>query len=51
MIGGLVLGLVESLAVWRFDSNYRDVYVFAVLLVVLVVRPRGIMGERTSDKV
>ena len=52
MLGGLLLGLIESLAAGYmgdltggvFGSNYRDVYAFLVLVLVLMLRPSGLMG-------
>lgn len=45
MVGGLVLGLIESLAVTFINPAYRDVVAFAVLILVLVFRPTGLLGE------
>jgi branched-chain amino acid transport system permease protein len=58
MIGGILLGLIESLGAGYigdftndiFGSNYQDVFAFIVLIVVLVFRPSGIMGERVADR-
>ena len=58
MIGGLLLGLIEALGAGYigdftndvFGSNYQDVFAFIVLIVVLVFRPSGIMGERVADR-
>lgn len=46
MVGGLVLGFTESLAVTFVDSAYRDVIAFSVLILVLWVRPTGLLGGR-----
>ena len=46
VIGGLLLGIVESFSVAFFDGVYIDVVAFAVLVLVLMVRPTGILGER-----
>lgn len=51
MAGGVLLGLVENVGVWLFGGDYKDVYSFAVLMAVLVLRPRGLLGERVADKV
>jgi branched-chain amino acid transport system permease protein len=51
MVGGLVLGLAESVGIHFFGAEYKDLYSFGVLLLVLVVRPKGIMGERVAEKV
>ena len=58
MVGGIVLGLVESLVAgyigdWTggfIGSNYQDIVAFVVLILVLTVRPSGIMGERVADR-
>ena len=58
MIGGILLGLIESLGAGYigdftndiFGSNYQDVFAFIVLIIVLVFRPSGIMGERVADR-
>lgn len=51
MIGGLLLGLVESLATTFFPAAYRDVVAFIILIMVLIFRPWGLMGERIPEKV
>jgi branched-chain amino acid transport system permease protein len=51
IVGGLVIGLAENLAGAYFSSAYKDVIAFAVLLVVLAVRPSGILGGRSEEKV
>jgi branched-chain amino acid transport system permease protein len=49
MLGGLILGLVESLAVTFMNPAYKDVVAFAILILTLVFRPTGILGENVSD--
>jgi branched-chain amino acid transport system permease protein len=51
MLGGVLLGLAESLGIQYLGADYKEVYAFVVLLAVLVLRPRGLMGERVSEKV
>ncbi len=51
MLGGLILGLLEALATSFFPSAYKDVVAFTVLIVVLVFKPSGLMGERIREKV
>ncbi|MGH9019701.1 MAG: branched-chain amino acid ABC transporter permease [Acidimicrobiales bacterium] len=46
MIGGLILGIVESLSVVFVQAAYIDVVAFAILVLVLMFRPTGILGER-----
>ncbi len=58
MVGGIVLGLIESLGAGYLDqltggvfgSNYEDVFAFAVLCAVLILRPSGLLGERVADR-
>jgi branched-chain amino acid transport system permease protein len=51
MLGGIILGLTESLAVTFLPSAYKDVVAFAILITVLIVRPWGLVGEKVSEKV
>ncbi|MDQ6650504.1 MAG: branched-chain amino acid ABC transporter permease [Actinomycetota bacterium] len=46
VIGGLTLGVVENLSVSCVSSAWRDVIAFVILVLVLLVRPSGILGER-----
>ena len=58
MLGGLLLGLIESLGAGYmgditgglFGSNYRDVFAFLVLVLVLTLRPSGLMGVGSGDR-
>ena len=45
MLGGLLLGVIESLAVTFMDPAYKDVIAFLVLILVLTFRPEGLLGE------
>jgi len=51
MLGGILLGLTESLAVTFFPSAYKDVVAFAILIIVLIFRPWGLVGEKIPEKV
>src|SRR5208337_2343486 len=51
MIGGYILGAVEILVVAFLPSTYRDLVVFALLLVLLIFRPYGVLGKPTVQKV
>ena len=51
MIGGIAIGLIEFFGVTYWSSNYRDVYVFVVLILVLLLRPEGLLGRSTLEKV
>ena len=58
MVGGLLLGVIEALGAGYigdltggvFGSNYQDVFAFIVLIVVLVFRPSGLMGEKVAER-
>ena len=45
ILGGLILGLIESLGAGLLSSGYKDAYALIVLLAVLFFRPSGIMGN------
>jgi branched-chain amino acid transport system permease protein len=49
MVGGILLGVIESLAVTFLDPAYKDVVAFAVLILVLTFRPEGLFGEALAD--
>jgi branched-chain amino acid transport system permease protein len=51
MLGGILLGLTESLAVSFFPSAYKDVVAFTILIIVLIFRPWGLVGEKIPEKV
>ncbi len=58
MLGGLLLGIIESLGAGYIGpltggflgSNYQDVFAFFVLILVLVFRPSGLLGERIAER-
>jgi branched-chain amino acid transport system permease protein len=58
MLGGLLLGIIEALGAGYLGqltggvlgSNYQDIFAFAVLILVLTLRPSGILGEKVSDR-
>jgi len=51
VLGAMILGLTEALTTWGYGSEWNDVTTFAVLMLVLLLRPRGLLGERVADKV
>jgi branched-chain amino acid transport system permease protein len=51
MLGGIFIGLIEFLGVAYLSDKYRDVYVFGLLIIVLLVRPSGLLGKATVEKV
>lgn len=51
MLGGLLIGMTESLVVGYGTSSYRDAVAFGVLIAVLLVRPTGLLGKASVEKV
>ena len=51
MIGGLVIGLMETWLSATAYSTYRDAVAFAVLILILIVRPSGLLGSSVTEKV
>jgi branched-chain amino acid transport system permease protein len=58
MVGGVLLGIIEVLGAGYigtvtggvFGSNYQDIFAFIVLILVLTLRPQGLLGERVADR-
>ena len=53
VLGGLLIGFIEIVIVALFPalSGYRDAFAFIVLILVLLVKPTGLLGEKTTEKV
>lgn len=51
MIGGLSIGILETLVSGYGNSMYRDAAVFAFLIVILIIKPSGLLGKNTKEKV
>jgi branched-chain amino acid transport system permease protein len=58
MLGGILLGIIEAMGAGYIGditggvlgSNYQDIFAFAVLIIVLTLRPQGLLGERVADR-
>jgi branched-chain amino acid transport system permease protein len=50
IIGGLLIGIVETLGAAYISVPYKDAYAFIMLIAVLLVRPQGLFGERVAEK-
>jgi branched-chain amino acid transport system permease protein len=50
VLGGLLVGVVESLGAGYLSGNYKDIYAFILLIVVLMVRPAGLFGILAKTK-
>lgn len=51
MLGGILIGLIEALVTAYISSSYANALVFVVLILVLLVKPAGIMGKNVGEKV
>ena len=51
MIGGFAIGVVETLVTAAGLSTWKDGVVFAILIVVLLLKPTGILGKQITEKV
>ena len=51
MVGGIVLGLLESFGTSWFGGEWRDVFAFGFLILFLVFKPTGLLGERVVERV
>jgi branched-chain amino acid transport system permease protein len=58
MVGGLVLGLLEAFAAsylslftgGAFGAEYKDIFAFSILILILIFRPRGLLGEVVRER-
>ena len=51
MLGGFVIGLVESFTISYVSSSMSDTFVFLILIIVLIIKPAGILGKNVGEKV
>ena len=51
VLGALIMGQAESLTTAYLSSTLRDAVAFGILIVVLMVRPTGLLGRRAAEKV
>jgi branched-chain amino acid transport system permease protein len=57
-LGGMVLGLLEAFAAsylsiltdGAFGAEYKDVFAFVVLILILILRPKGLLGEKVREE-
>jgi branched-chain amino acid transport system permease protein len=58
LLGGMVLGMIESFAgaylgtytMGAFGAEYKDMVAFLILILVIIFRPNGLLGEQVSQK-
>jgi branched-chain amino acid transport system permease protein len=51
VIGGLSLGVIETFGARYISSDFRDAYAFVILIAILGLRPRGLFGEKSDERV
>ena len=51
MMGGYLIGIIEVFVSGYGSSMYRDAVVFAILILILILKPSGIMGKNIGEKV
>lgn len=51
MLGGILLGVIEALGAAYISIAWKDAIAFFVLILILIVRPTGLLGERVADKI
>ena len=49
-LGGLIIGITETMVAGYISSTYKDAIAFAVLIFILLVRPSGLLGKKENDK-
>ena len=49
-VAGLVLGLVESLGTVYIGGEWKDVFAFGILILILVLKPTGLLGEKVTER-
>ena len=51
VVGGLLLGIIETFGARYISSDFRDAYAFIIMIGVLIAWPRGLFGEKSSERV
>lgn len=51
VVGGIILGVIEALVAGFLSSTFRDAAAFAILILVLLIKPAGLFGKNTNEKV
>ncbi len=50
MLGGMILGIIETLGAGYISPQWKDVFAYLILIVILIIRPTGLLGERVAEK-
>ena len=51
LFGGLIIGVAELMGAQYVGSEYREIIPFALMLLILVIRPNGLFGLRTIERI
>jgi branched-chain amino acid transport system permease protein len=51
MVGGILLGVIEAMGAAYISIAWKDAIAFCVLILILIVRPTGLLGERVAEKI
>lgn len=51
IVGGLIIGVIESISVGYLGGTYRDAFAFIILIIILIIKPSGIFGKAAVTKV
>ena len=51
VLGGILMGVSEEMVVGYFSSTYRDALAFGILIIILILKPSGLLGKRRVEKV
>jgi branched-chain amino acid transport system permease protein len=46
IVGGFIIGILQALTIWRFSARWQDAVTFLLLILFLLFRPKGILGEK-----
>ncbi|MCD6344805.1 MAG: branched-chain amino acid ABC transporter permease [Anaerolineae bacterium] len=50
MLGGMLLGIIETLGAGYISPQWKDVIAYVILIIILIFRPTGLLGERVAEK-
>lgn len=51
LLGGIAIGVLETFSKAYISTNFSDAIVFAILIIILLIKPSGLLGKKTSEKV
>ncbi|MDD5193235.1 MAG: branched-chain amino acid ABC transporter permease [Candidatus Nanoarchaeia archaeon] len=51
LIGGFLIGIVENIGIWFLPSGFKDAIAFVILIIFLLIRPKGLFGVKTREEV